>query len=116
MRRPAALLLAAGLAATLATAAEPPRGRHDGRFCVTVAEAAPDCGPVQVDVLRQSRLRVRVADIVYHLELHSSQLDVVLMHGAMQIDGFVAPYEWIDRALRFDDLEKRTRYELTLTR
>ncbi len=115
MGRLGALLLATGLAAA-AAAAEPPRGRHDGRFCVTVAEAAPDCGPVQVDVLRQSRLRVRVADIVYHLELHSSQLDVVLMHGAMQIDGFVAPYEWLDQALRFDDLEKRTRYELTLTR
>jgi hypothetical protein len=59
---------------------------------------------------------VRIADIVYHLQLHSSQLDVVLMHGAMQIDGFVAPYEWAGQALQFDDLEKRTRYELTLTR
>lgn len=115
MRGP--LVLAVSLAAAgAATAAEPPRGRHDARFCVTVAEAAPDCGPVQVDVLRQRKLRVQVADIVYHLELHSSQLDVVLMHGAMQIDGFVAPYEWAGPLLRFDDVEKRTRYELTLTR
>lgn len=114
MRRLLALLVATATGAV--SAAEPPRGRHDGRFCVTVADTAPDCGPVQVDVLRQGRLRVRVADIVYQLELRTSQLDVVLMHGAMQIDGFVAPYEWVDSALRFDDFEKRTHYELTLTR
>lgn len=113
---PRLLVLLLAIAAGVVSAAEPPRGRHDGRFCVAVADAAPDCGPVQVDVLRPSRLRVRVSDIVYQLELHTSQLDVVLMHGAMQIDGFVAPYEWVDSALRFDDFEKRTRYELTLTR
>lgn len=107
-----ALLVLAGTAA----AADPPRGRHDARFCVTVAEAAPECGPVQVDVLPRRLLRVRVADLVYQLALHSSQLDVVLMHGAMQVDGFVAPYEWSGEALRFDDLDKRTRYELTLSR
>jgi hypothetical protein len=114
MRHALALLLT--LAAGAAAAAGPGPGRYDGRFCVTVGGAAPDCGPVAVDVLRERRLRVRIADIVYHLQLHSSQLDVVLMHGTMQIDGFVAPYEWAGEALQFDDLEKRTRYALTLRR
>lgn len=114
MRRALALLAAAALLP--AALAAPGPGRYDGRFCVAVAGAAPDCGPVQVEVLRERRLRVRVSDIVYLLELHSSQLDVVLMHGTMQIDGFVAPYEWAGEALQFDDLEKRTRYELTLMR
>lgn len=114
MLRMATLLF--GLAAGPALAATPGPGRYDGRFCVTVASAAPDCGPAQIEVLREQRLRVRIADIVYHLQLHSSQLDVVLMHGTMQIDGFVAPYEWAGQALQFDDLEKRTRYELTLRR
>jgi hypothetical protein len=111
-----ALALLPALAAGVALAAGPGPGRYDGQFCVTVADAAPDCGPVAVDVLRERRLRVRIADIVYHLQLHSSQLDVVLMHGTMQIDGFVAPYEWAGEALQFDDLEKRTRYALTLKR
>jgi len=110
------LLACATLALAGAALAAPGPGRYDGRFCVSVAEAAPDCGPVQVDVLRERRLRVRIADIVYHLELRSSQLEVVLMHGTMQIDEFVAPYEWAGEALQFDDLEKRTRYELRLTR
>ncbi|MBX3603809.1 MAG: hypothetical protein KF788_00980 [Piscinibacter sp.] len=114
MRAARALLFLLAAAAPALAAPGPGPGRYDGRFCVTVASAAPDCGTAVVDVLRERRLRVRIADIVYHLQLHSSQLDVVLMHGAMQIDGFVAPYEWAGQALQFDDLEKRTRYELTL--
>lgn len=114
MKAGAALALL--LAAALPAAAVPEAGRYAGRFCVTVASTAPDCGPVQVDVLRERRLRVRIDDIVYHLQLRSSQLEVVLMHGAMQIDEFVAPYEWAGEALQFDDLEKHTRYELTLSR
>lgn len=98
-----------------ARADEPAAGRYDGRFCVSVAEAAADCGPAQVDVLRNRRLNVRISDIVYQLTLNSSQVDVVLMHGSMQIDGFFANYEWADSALRFLDQDKRTRYELRLT-
>jgi len=107
------LLLA--LAASAAQADTPALGRYDGRFCVAVGTAAPDCGPAVVDVLRQRQLRVRIADIVYRLKLNSSQVEVVLMHGTMQIDGFVAAYEWAGTALQFDDLEKRTRYELRLS-
>jgi len=114
MKRPALALLLAGAAALPALAATPMQGRYDGRFCVTVADAAPQCGPAEVDVLRANRLRVRISDIVYQLQLRSSQLDVVLMHGTMQIDEFVAPYAWAGPALQFDDLGKRTRYELQL--
>ena len=114
MRRSALLFLL--LAASAAGANTPAPGRYDGQFCVTVAsDSAAHCGPAEVDVLRDRRLRVRISDIVYRLRLHSSQVEVVLMHGTMQIDGFVAAYEWAGTALQFDDLEKRTRYELRLS-
>lgn len=112
--RRAAVLAVLLLPAVLAAA--PPPGRYDARLCVTVAAAAaPDCGPAQVEVLRDRRLRVRISDIVWHLQLHSSQAEVVLMHGTMQIDEFVAAYDWAGTALQFDDLDKRTRYELRLS-
>lgn len=114
MNRLAATLLAAAALPIGAAAAEPSPGRYDGTWCVSVGEAAADCGPAQVEVLRQRRLAVRIADIVYRLQLNSSQVDVVLMHGTMQIDGFFAPYEWVGSSLQFLDLEKRTRYELQL--
>ena len=108
------LALMAAMLPLGAPAAEPAPGRYEGRWCVGVGEAAPDCGPAQVDVLRQRRLNVRIADIVYQLQLNSSQVDVVLMHGTMQIDGFFAPYEWVGTSLQFLDLDKRTRYQLQL--
>jgi hypothetical protein len=114
MNRFVLAILAAAVLPLGAAAAEPSLGRYEGRWCVSVGEAAPDCGPAQVDVLRQRRLDVRIADIVYRLQLNSSQVDVVLMHGTMQIDGFFASYEWVGRSLQFLDLEKRTRYELQL--
>ena len=116
MRGASLLILALALAsgAQAARAEAPPAGRYEGRWCVGVGEAAPDCGPAQVDVLRPRRLNVRISDIVYQLTLNSSQVDVVLMHGTMQIDGFFAPYEWTGGTLQFVDVDKRTRYELTL--
>ena len=117
LHRAALTLLAACAAAgaVIAAAAAPASGRYDGRFCVAVGSAAADCGPAEVEVLRSSRLRVRISDIVYQLTLNSSQVEVVLIHGTMQIDGFVAPYDWADGALQFNDLAKRTRYELSLS-
>lgn len=114
MSRLALLTLALAALPPGAAAAEPALGRYDGRWCVSVGDAAADCGPVQVEVLRQRRLNVRIADIVYQLRLNSSQVDVVLMHGTMQIDGFFAPYEWVGSSLQFLDIDKRTRYELRL--
>ena len=113
MLRHACLLLA--LATPPAHADEPELGRYDGQFCVTVGDAAADCGPALVDVLRERRLNVRISDIVYRLKLNSSQVDVVLMHGTMQIDGFFANYEWAaDNTLQFYDIDKRTNYALRL--
>ena len=36
------------------------------------------------------------------------------MHGAMQIDEFVAVYEWAGNSLQFVDANKNARYELKL--
>ncbi len=116
MTRLATTLLLLALAAP-AEAAPPGAGRYSAELCVTLDTAAPSCGPADAQVLRGgSRVLVRVADIVWQLQLHSSQLDVVMMHGAMQIDGFVANYEWLTGpALEFVDADKRTRYALRLT-
>jgi hypothetical protein len=92
----------------------PGPGRHPVRLCVQLLDAAgePNCGPAEASVRPGNRLRVQVSDIVYRLELHSSQVDVVLMHGSMQIDGFTAFYDWKGSTLQFIDLDKRTRYEV----
>jgi plasmid stabilization system protein ParE len=108
--------LALLLAAALPAAAEPPTaGRYDAQLCVSLDAAAPSCGPADAQVLRGNRVLVRVSDIVYRLKLNSSQAEVVLMHGAMQIDEFVANYAWTESALEFVDADKRTRYELRLS-
>jgi hypothetical protein len=107
-------LLLALPAATLEAA--PPAGRYEGRLCVASRGAEPECGPARVDLRSARRADVRISDILYTLTLHSSQVDVVLKHGAMQIDGFTAPYEWIgagkDAALQFVDAAKGVRYEV----
>lgn len=97
-----------------AQADAPPPGRYAAQFCVAVGDAQADCGPARVDVISARKLAVRIADLAYHLELASSQVDVVLMHGSMQIDGFFAGYEWDGRTLRFLDLDKHTRYALEI--
>lgn len=109
----AAALLA--LAAGSAAADPPATGRYAAELCITLEPAAPNCGPADAQVLRGNRVLVRVADIVWQLQLHSSQADVVMLHGAMQIDGFVANYEWLaGPAIEFVDADKRTRYALRL--
>ncbi len=103
------------LSATAAAWADAPApGRYPGRLCVSVGEAPADCGAAQVDVRSRQRLTVRVSDLAYQLQLSSSQVDVVLMHGTMQIDGFFASYEWEGSTLRFLDLDKRTRYAIEI--
>jgi hypothetical protein len=104
-----ALLLALGSAA-----AQPASGRYEGRLCVATGDDPASCGPAAVLVRGTKEVRVQIADIVYRLALHSSQLDVVLMHGAMQIDGFTANYEWEGRALVFTDPDKPVRYRLEI--
>ena len=91
----------------------PAPGRHDAQLCVALGAAAvPSCGAAEVEWQSGGAARVRVDDISYRLRLRSSQIEVVLMHGTMQIDEFVAPYEWVGEVLRFADAAKSAHYEL----
>ena len=111
----AALLVPLALGVALAQAnAAPSAGSYDAELCVATSNAAPSCGPARVDLLAGGAARVRVSDFVYRLKLNSSQVEVALMHGAMQVDGFVAFYEWAGNSLQFVDTDKNARYELKL--
>jgi len=102
----------AGGASAAVSEGRPAVGRHAAELCVATAAQRPSCGPAQVDLRRDGRASVRIDDVVYHLQLHSSQVEVVLMHGAVQIDEFTVPYEWVGRSLQFTDDERQVRYEV----
>jgi hypothetical protein len=104
--------LLAASAALAAPPSAPAAGLYEGRLCVTTATGAPECGPARVELARSGRATVRISDLRYGLTLHSSQVDVVLKHGAMQIDGFTGTYEWKGPALHFADADKGVRYEV----
>jgi hypothetical protein len=113
-RRSGVALLAL-VASGLSSAAPPTRpeaGRHAAELCVATLPKAPSCGPAQVDLRIDGTLRVRIDDIVYTLQLHSSQVDVVVMHNVVQIDEFTVPYEWVGNTLQFVDDDRNSRYEL----
>jgi hypothetical protein len=116
--RPVAVVLALCAIAGATSAAEslPGSGRYDARLCVTLGAAQPSCGPAELDWQTtggRGRARVAIADLNYRLAVHSSQVEVVLMHGAMQVDEFVAPFEWQGAdTLHFADAQKNARYEL----
>jgi hypothetical protein len=101
-------------AAAVPAHAVPGAGSYDAQLCVAVSAAAPSCGPAQVELQASGAARVRVSDFVYRLKLNSSQVEVALMHGAMQIDEFVALYQWAGNSLQFADADKGARYELKL--
>ena len=108
-----ALFAALAFAITLAQAnAAPAAGSYAAELCVATSNAAPSCGPAVVDLQTGGNARVRVSDFVYRLKLNSSQVEVALMHGAMQVDEFVATYEWAGNSLQFADADKNARYEL----
>ncbi|MES2991435.1 MAG: hypothetical protein V4844_08430 [Pseudomonadota bacterium] len=112
-RRNAAALLA--LAAGAIHAAPPPplnAGLHAAELCVATLPRPASCGPAKVEVRADGSMRLRVDDIAYTLQLHSSQVDVIVMHNIVQIDGFTAPYEWLGPTLQFVDHERRSRYEI----
>ena len=109
-------MFTSGVASAAVSDGRPAVGRHAAQLCVTTAAAVPSCGPAQVDLRRDGSARVRVDDVVYRLQLHSSQVDVVLMHGAMQIDEFTVPYDWVGSALQFNDDERQVRYEVRFTK
>ena len=106
------LALAAGGLAAAPPPARPEPGRHAAELCVATLPKPASCGPAQVDLRADGSLRMRVDDIVYNLKLHSSQVDVIVMHHVVQIDEFTAPYEWLGPTLQFVDNERRSRYEL----
>ena len=99
---------------TAAANAVPDAGSYEAQLCVATSAAARSCGPAQVELGASGSARVRVSDFVYRLKLNSSQVEVALMHGAMQIDEFVATYEWAGNSLQFVDTDKNARYELKL--
>lgn len=105
----ATLLLAPAALAQTAPAA----GDYEARLCVALAEKPASCGPAQAR-LGRTALRLTVSDIVYRLQLRGNQLDVTLMHGAMQIDGFSANFDWTGDTLRFADAGKKAVYEVQL--
>lgn len=106
---------AAVLACLLTPAgAAPAAGRYDAELCVTTSTARPSCGPARVDLQAHGKMQLRISDFEYRLQLHSSQVDVVLMHGTMQVDEFFAAWEWVGNSLQFVDRNKDTRYELRL--
>jgi hypothetical protein len=101
------------LAAAHAAPAAPAAGRYEARLCVATTNA-PDCGPASVELRSNGLAKVRVSDMLYALTLNSSQVDVVLKHGAMQIDAFTGRYEWKGEVLHFTDAAKGVRYEVQL--
>lgn len=107
-----ALLAGAALDVSAAPLAPPGIGRHTAQLCVATLPKPPSCGPAQVDVGANGTMRLRVDDIVYNLQLHSSQVDIVVMHNAVQIDEFTVPYEWVGSMLQFVDDDRNSRYEI----
>ena len=108
--------LATGSASAANSEGRPTLGRHAAELCVATAVAEPSCGPAQVELRRDGSARVRIDDLVYRLQLHSSQVEVVLMHGAVQVDEFTVPYAWVGRSLQFNDDERKVRYEVRFTK
>lgn len=111
-RAAGALLLPSALTVSAANSARPEVGRHAAELCVTAMTAEPSCGPAQVDLRRDGSVRIRIDDIVYRMQLRGSQIDVVLMHGAVQVDEFSVAYEWVGNSLKFNDDDRRVRYEV----
>jgi hypothetical protein len=105
--------LAAALLGSAAGAQPAAPGRYEGQLCVaTQPGVEPTCGAAEVDVPSARRLSVRISDIVYHLALRGTRLDVTTMHGNMQIDEFSAAYKWSGDTLLFGDPAKDARYEI----
>ena len=107
------VLLGLGLALAGCALAQrvPEDGRYDGEMCVATGSNPPSCGPVEA-LLSHGVARVRVSDIVYRMFLKDGRLDMVLLHGSMQIDGFSAPYSWQQRVLQFADPDRPVRYRI----
>ncbi len=80
-------------------------------MCVATRDQASDCGVVQL-LWVSGRLQVDIGDISYLLSLKGGRLDLVLQHGATQVDAFEASYHWLGPSLHFVDAARSVRYEL----
>jgi hypothetical protein len=108
------LIALAAAPAGAAPAARPEPGRHAAELCVATLPEPLKCGPAQADLRADGSLRLRVDDIVYALQLRSSQVEVVVMHNVVQIDEFTVPYEWVGGTLQFRDDDRNSRYEVRI--
>lgn len=89
-------------------------GDYDARFCVTVGQAAPNCGPA-VASWAGGIARVQLGDFVYVLWLYPRRIEVALMQGDMQVQEFKATWQWQGKdRLLFTDAGRNTRYELRI--
>ena len=100
-----------GAGACCPAVAQPPPGRHAGRLCVTTAAAPESCGPVEID-LAPGTMRLRIDDVQYRVNFVGAGLEVIVLHGSMQIDDFASAFAWEGDLLRFEDVPRRTRYEV----
>jgi len=95
---------------------QPAAGRYDGQLCVTTAVGPQQCGLAEVILLSGDRVTVRISDVRYELKLQGGRVDVVLLHGNVQIDGFNGNFAWkgagVGAMLHFVDAEKKSRYEV----
>jgi hypothetical protein len=113
------LAAAALLGPSFAWAADPMAqvpgvGDYEAKFCVTVGQAPPNCGPA-VASWAGGIARVRLGDFVYVLWLYPQRLDAALMQGDMQVQEFKATWQWQGKdRLLFTDSGRNTRYELRL--
>ncbi len=110
--RAVALALIGTAAGASVLAAPPAPGRYDGELCVATSDAAPRCGPAQLELLRSGAAAARVADLVYVLQMRGNEVAVVLMQQGMQLDDFTVPFAWSGRTLQFYDRARSTSYEL----
>ena len=108
----AALLASAAGGLRAAPLARPEPGRHAAEFCVATLPKPASCGAVEAELRSDGSLRFRIDDVRYTLQLHSSQVEVVVMHNVVQIDGFIAVYEWVGHTLQFKDDDRNSRYEI----
>ena len=111
-RSTVALLVSAACGVPAAPLARPEPGRHAAEFCVATLPKPASCGAIEAELRSDGSLRFRIDDIRYTLQLHSSQVDVIVMHNIVQIDGFTVPYEWAGNTLQFNDDDRNSRYEI----
>ena len=105
----------AGGGAGAAAAAPPGPGRYEAVLCVaTLPGAEPSCGSVELELRSGGRMSVRVADIVYHLALGRSQLEVVTCTARCRSTSSARPTSGRARRCASATPAKDVRYEVRI--